>query len=428
MDKNEKIRISGHIKKHTIGTSNEISFSVLDAKKESPELNNDASSPKDLGKIHLFTINFKNQKGSSKSTGFKSREKEKYNKVGANKNRGALSDNAEVVERKRNRKRSKRILAAGITVCILMAVIGCMVFFINEVSHRNDYIGRLKENIEEVQTINNELNGLNLCIDASYSSDIATMDLSDYISDIDDVNKQVSDIKKKFNKLKKDTEQIRENLSSARDKDSANNLIDAIESRLTTIDTGEEILDKFQSYLSLYTKSNAVMNTILEADGYVREAASLAADASEGKINQSSEASSKALEVFNQAITALDVLLTDSKEFFGNDTTQYQSIENSVKQLNDYIDLRIESQNYAIEADKAYIERNSADIEKFNTLSNDLEIQAADLISEYENNLPSKVIESLVVEFRSNNQLYDSWQYELAKYASYMDSTEKYLG
>ena len=53
----------GHIKRNTQGTSNEISFSVLDAKKAAhADTDEDAGSP--LGRISLFTLGKKRPSGT----------------------------------------------------------------------------------------------------------------------------------------------------------------------------------------------------------------------------------------------------------------------------------------------------------------------------------------------------------------------------
>ena len=69
--RNDKLGRAAHIKRHTVGTSNEISFSVLDAAKN--ELEGDvgkdaASRPSRFGHISLFTLPLRRKKNIATPT------------------------------------------------------------------------------------------------------------------------------------------------------------------------------------------------------------------------------------------------------------------------------------------------------------------------------------------------------------------------
>ena len=69
--RNDKLGRAAHIKRHTVGTSNEISFSVLDAAKN--ELEGDvgkdaAARPSRFGHVSLFTLPLRRKKSIATPT------------------------------------------------------------------------------------------------------------------------------------------------------------------------------------------------------------------------------------------------------------------------------------------------------------------------------------------------------------------------
>jgi hypothetical protein len=360
---------TGHIKKGTAGTSNEISFSVL----------------------------------------------------------GSLSSNENVVKRKNNRKHAKRVTAAIVTlICALLAML-LIVFFVNEVQHRRDYIGRLTDDVSEYKQLSAQLNDFKDLVNEIIVVEVNKVNKEEFVNEFNESNKSIKSVEKELNSLKADVEEIQRQLNGSKDLEAANNLITVINSELSLIDTGTTLLVNFEEELGLYKDSIEFIEIIIDADSYTRSAATLASSSSNDQVEKSKETSQQAIETFTKANELGLQYLKKLEVYYGKNSDQYAEISSVVNIYQEYISLRINAQEQAIKADEAYIVREGESIEEFNSNSNSLEDSAAALLSENVNTELSEVVKEVITQRYNDRKSIDSWKYESSKIADNLAAIDKYL-
>jgi hypothetical protein len=196
---------------------------------------------------------------------------------------------------------------------------------------------------------------------------------------------------------------------------------------VSLINTGFILLNNFKNEFSLYKESLNFINTIIEADYCVKDAANLANTTSDNQVEKSKEASQKAIQLFIDAKEIGNQFLDNLKDYYGVNSNEYIEISQSLNVYLDYISLKINSQEEAIKADDSYISRNSEQIEESNSLSNNLEESAALLLSENIDIELSELMKKIILENRNTSEDINSWKYETLKISDNLDLVDKYL-
>ena len=208
----DKVAKAAHIKRNTEGTSNEISFSVLDAAKNSLD-GEGSSSP--FGTISLFTLPGKKKHIStpSKDEGLALTQREVSRSVaraqsrsecrqrrleqkrasgvahGSHSAREPRSFDAEVASRKRARKRARLIVSSALTV-VLLAVAGGLTWWgFGTYQDQQTYKGVLSSAISELSGTDDLLAEIDAVVVDLANNDVTSLSIDDML----DVQKKVQD-------------------------------------------------------------------------------------------------------------------------------------------------------------------------------------------------------------------------------------------
>lgn len=380
---------SGHIKENTFGSSNEISFSVLDAMKS--QSSDESSKQSMAGKTNIET-------GSLDSP---IKPKWEY-------------PQQEIDSRKAKRKVGKRwaVILGVLVGLIALSIAGY--FAVRAIQHQMDYITRLDDEIATVLNCDEDLDSFKETIDKITTQPIDRLD--DVINEA--IYRQTEDNtdskmehtlktqERKLQNAKRNIESIQDNLATPMDKERASNALVTINTELDLIECGRNIAIWFEPYADAYEAANQFMTTLLAADDLARQAADLANESTKDSFDSSIEKSREAIARFEEAGDYAAVL---------RDTTGLDGIQDFI----DYVSLRISAQNLAIKADQAYLGINSSQLKSANDEYNATEQRAAELMNTLSQSYPTNMVADWFASNRSNNPEMEKWDTEIKRLDDY---------
>ncbi len=416
-----KIAKAAHIKRNTEGTSNEISFSVLDAAKNRLD-GDDGNRSNPLGLVPLFTLRGKKKSVSTpskdeglaltqrveRSSGSSSLRAKRRGKRREERSRRAASENSAsrvstadlVAARKARRKRSKFLAIASIALaaCVAMGSLGWWAYC--DLSAQQQSKMGLQSAFETLQPIDSELE-----------------EIDGYMTRIDGDGAMaisLDDVEAFSRKLGTDETQVEEGLASA--SDAARTALEqkegpstaqvleqsdaAIEARSRMFQSGKNVVDQLKITLQAKEKATSAWQQLLAGDAAAREAASLVANATEENLTASTEKSNEAVELFNASLESfLDASLLCPKVDFSN----YVS----------YVNKRVEAQGYAVASNNALASKDTAAATEQNDLYTRADEEATALVEK----LPSSPIELLSDVFEDTTESYRG-EYDEAQVAA----------
>ena len=414
----DKVAKAAHIKRNTEGTSNEISFSVLDAAKNSLD-GEGSSSP--FGTISLFTLPGKKKHIStpSKDEGLaltqrevsrsaaraQSRSERRQRRLeqkrasgvarGSHSAREPRSFDAEVASRKRARKRGRLIVSSVLTV-VLLAVAGGLTWWgFGTYQDQQTYKGVLSSAISGLSGTDELLAEIDAVVVDLANSDVTSLSVDDML----DVQKKVQDGKSacidELDAAEEAVGQVAINSSSEASDAPDLKVVDTITARRQMMTGGAAIIDDTVSALQARQEVTKGWQLVLAADGLAREAADIASSATSADMQASTEKSQQAIESFLKAKTALQ----NAEQLFPQlDLSAYMS----------YIDKRLEAQGYAIESNDALINRDTQAATEHNDAYNNAEKQAGELAEKLPENPDELVVEAFDGKTASSREMYEN--------------------
>ena len=391
----EKITRAAHIKKHTRGTSNEISFSVLDAAKNA--LDGDADTGKNhvtfFGRIALFTLPGRRKKpagtptkerGLPLSTGdFVSVEDSgPVTKLGsmpadvstkssvglARRPSSAPVDLVpakpkrspeEEIARRKARRRLSKVLAVSIIVVVstgLLVAGGGYLYHDyqkqqNRVAVLDDALNLVKETDETFMELQEVVSNP---FEDGRNEERAS--IRDHLSSVDENLQRADDLART----------VSVELNNSRDKEAANQTVVTIAARRAIIVQAQLLMNAADEAAAAYDQVEAAWKLVMQADDLTREAAQLIADTTVDNVEASKVKTNEALGVFDDALTGFIEVqaaynLADFSPFV------------------EYIQKRQESLEYAILSDNALLEKNKEEATAQNNAYNIADAEAATL-------------------------------------------------
>lgn len=414
----DKVAKAAHIKRNTEGTSNEISFSVLDAAKNSLDGEGN-SSP--FGTISLFTLPGKRKSIStpSKDEGlaltqrevspssarsqnrFERRQRRLEQKRESGAARGSHSAreprsfDAEVASRKRARKRGRLIVSFALTVALLAVAGGLTWWGFGTYQDQQTYKGVLSSAISELSGTDELLAEIDAVVVDLANSDVTSLSLDDTL----DVQKKVQDGKStcidELNAAEEAVGQVAISSSSDASNTPDSKVVDTITARRQMLTSGAAIIDDTVSVLQARQEATKGWQLVLAADGLAREAADIASSATSADMQASTEKSLQAIESFSKAKTALQ----NAEQLFPQlDLSAYMS----------YIDKRLEAQGYAIESNDALINRDTQAATEHNDAYNNAEKQAGELAEKLPEDPDELVVDAFNSKTASSREMYEN--------------------
>ena len=427
-----KVSNAVHIKRHTRGASNEISFSVLDAAKnaqDEPSSSRRVPQHPILGAVSVFTLGRwkkpirtpRREHGLTLSTGeFVSAENPggrtsrdvsfdqdgaqqepsspkscsradeprsgggKAARVEAPRAADRSSESGswtlpqeEVAARKSTRKRAKRVFAA---FCAAAVAVACVVgvsaiarsYQIEQGNRERlaDMIAAVDESYETVQRFEELVEANDRPLDQIDAEALETS--------LADMEGSLTSARSSLEASRTRLEGMYDALENNGDKEACNEAIAVANAGVNVIDAGRQILDEVILASSSYASAESGWTALLEGDAKARDAAQLVKGTSVESVEESVRASEAAVVKFSEA----KQLLEDAEASYDVDFTSFK----------EYLGVRIEAQQRALESDRAYLDRDKEAASSANDAYNQLDAQAVEMAKAFSGD-PPQIIE-----------------------------------
>lgn len=410
LKREDKLTRAAHIKRHTVGTSNELSFSVLDAAKNQLEGDADGKRPElpHFGHISLFTLPFRRKKpaatptkerGLPLSTGeFASVEDPSPAASLGTLGTGALGSSGpiasspgmldaadapasprrtassagiaptvasvqrtpeeEIAHRKRRRRRHRR-LAVAFVVVVTAALLAAGGTYLYQDNQR--HLSQVSQ-IDDALSLIAQEDGVFVELDRALDSPFGAGAPEAYEALSRSVPVAVGHLDEADRALREAVEGMRESMQ----KDAANQAIAAVSARRTLADKGMRMLAAAATASEASAQLDEAWQHVLAADSAAREAAQLVADTTNENVQVSKEKTEQAAAAFTAARDELAAV-----------QTSYSQAD--LEPLLAYVVKRIESLGYAIASDDAFLVRDKETAKTQNDAYNVADAEAAAL-------------------------------------------------
>ncbi len=412
----DKITRAAHIKKHTAGTSNEISFSVLDAAKAA--LDGDGSEEDGrgplFGRIALFTLPGRRKKpvatptkarGLHLSTGdFVSVDDEDgatsfgviaadavstaagradADAIGAKRSSLPLPSGAsssasasprtpeqEIARRKARRRLSRIVAIAVVSVASIGLLTAGGMYLYQDFQKHEESVSRLDEAIALVSQADETLLVLDDVVEHPFAED-ADEKRAGLGGRADEARGLLAEADERARAVSVE-------LRDAGAKEAANQAVAAIAARQTLLETGSQIAAASASAQQAVQHIEAAWTHLLTADDLARDAAALVTETTAENVQASKDKTNEALAELESARAELE----SARQAF--DAVDASS-------LAAYVDKREEALEHAILSDDAFLARDRNEAASQNDAYNVADAEAAELANTLPTDLPSLV-------------------------------------
>ena len=426
---------AAHIKRSTRGTSNEISFSVLDAAKNALDEGRDepTEQARRFGRIVLFTLPLRSGRkktlstpqkesslppssqaatpqtkslgGSALSSSALSLEADSAqarqatpgqrswlaaNKEGhtARVSHGTARSAEEEIAWRKARRRKRRLLVSVACTCVVVALLALGGVYLYQDNLR----------------FQNNTQQLSLAYEALSSTDELIVSLDEAVQNpLDDASQSYfSQAESNFSSSLEQLSQADEyaqaalqGLHEAREREAADALSEAAAARTTLIEQGREILLAAQAAIEPYEQLQDIWQEVLAADEIAREAAQSASSGEREDISSSSEQTSQAIEEFSQ--------ISDELALFSQENPEVD-----LTSLLAYINKRIEALNYALASNEALEARDTTSALEQNEAYTTADEEATALAEELPSDPGQPVLDLFEEQVASAQSSYDA--------------------
>ena len=389
----DKLSRAAHIKRNTHGTSNEISFSVLDAAKMTmDERHGEARRIQQLGKIDLFTgeqepdyqvLSFSGREGEvlRGDVGVEKAAPSQSPQSGADavadiplaQPSVAVGSNGSIafgdsrsyeyeVARKKAVRRFKRGMRAAAVVAVVAVVAVCVAFGVQGVlAQRSAFDATIRTVISDIEV-----------------SDSSLVPLNEVLSDptAEKAEESAVSAKQSAEASKKALEQAQGNLEEAKGKAASSDDAEVatqaqrdIDARKDMLTSGLAVLEELDGALSAFTSLEEAWNLVEESDSSARSAASLVSQASD-------EALEKAAELMRESIAKLGESSSKVEE------AAAACPEADLSLVREFVSLRTEALGFELEAVEAVIDGNTQEARTLQSQYEEAEEKARQKASE----------------------------------------------
>lgn len=385
-----------HIKSHTHGSSNEISFSVLDAAREArdAEERDRRRASGGTGKISLFTLGSSKMPRSTPTKGQHIVIPE--GAVPARKGRQLSSPSLG----RRVESRIPGVITAVVVICALLALILTISqTFLQVNARQTSFRGQLLAQIDVVNQCDQTLIPFDNLVMAQYEKDrFSQGDVPSFDELSESYRAVVGDIAPSRSQLEEAIvalEALVPSLSENKDKEAAHQAISAARSRLNMLDSGVAVIDESLMATAAFSQTQEGWKKLIDADADAREATGLLRDMTKENVKKSMERSSQAADLLVQAASQ-----------FSQAQEGYPALD--LQDFINYAAKREESQRTALEADQAYLDRDKEQLKAKNKQYNQLEEEAAALAERMGDDPAARVVDLYRSAIDEDVQVYDA--------------------
>lgn len=364
-----------HIKRRTQGSSNEISFSVLDAAREARDAEERDRREGGSGGPSLFTLG----KGKKpRPTPVKGQSIVLSGEAPA-----SPSASSSAVDRK-----MRGIVPVFVVVCALLVITlvgGQALMSMGE--QQKSLLDTLNDQVDIIKSCDESLLPFDELVieqcDAKRLSPSATGDAAPSAEALNEgyraVVAEIAPMRAQLEDSIASMETLQSSLSDNDDKEAASQVVTAARSRLNMLDAGVSIIEESMMATEAFLKARSGWNAVINADAAIREATALAEEMSKENILASQAKGNEAL-----------AFLEEAQQDFSQAEAAYPSLD--LAAFKAYVAKRIESQQAALAADEAYLSRNKEELEAQNSRYNALEEEAAALAQKLGEDDPEQIV------------------------------------
>lgn len=360
---------SGHLVDKTIGSTNEISFSVLDKAKKDVDYGGKETAPWSL-------------------------------------------DEKRVAEQKKKRTGKIRRKALLITLLIGASIIAILLAISTFVQINTGSLGTLKHDINDAISTYDKGSNLLALGNKLVNDECGDIASTDFLKNFDSVKQEIEKEAEEANKLKEKIAIDLKEIATPGDVEAGNNALDMLDKQVRLLDDLKNNMDDAKPFVSEFVSTTNAMNSLMNGDSKSREATSLLNNANVEDARKSIQASDEAITQFEDAKfyfeSAKDV---GTKEF---DYSDYVS----------YCNLRIEAENAGKTSAQAYIDRNKETLDAENAIYNDKLGQATEIA----NNWKEKPFEQVGSKYKDKfSGKYEAWNSEMSPSEKFYKEIKLYI-
>ena len=436
--KGDKLAHAAHIKRHTAGTSNEISFSVLDAARNALDEKGRAGRDARLhrfGGISLFTLSARRKKpagtptkeqGLPLSTGdFVSVEPPKSQVPqiaypsetpsaapsasssfeGPTATRPKLSEEAfekpiaqpaekpplspeeEVARRKARRRLSKLVAAAVIVLVIGVVAVAGGGYLYHDYQQYQDGIKSLNDTLKLVAETDEAIKGLDDFVADPFAAGSRAA--------CEDLRSSLPEIEEKLAQADERARALSVSLRESQGKEAAHQAVATISARNTLVDQGYQIIDAADRAYDAIDQARKAWDVLLSADALARESSELVKDTTPENVQASMAKANESLEAFEEAEAS-----------FAESSSLYPAADFAA--FSDYMAKRKEALGHALASDEAILAKDKDAATEHNDAYNAADAEAAERAKGLPDDPSSPVIDAFEAEVEEFEKAYST--------------------
>lgn len=332
-----------HIKERTEGTSNEISFSVLDARSKQADSGRD--------KKHQFWGDTSGRSATNASSETKRNVSRETTSVPYDPER-------EIARRKRNR-RLRRVLSGVVGTLLLVAVAaGAGWYLYKDYRVQEDTRGLLNDSVALIAQTDDEVLDMDELLKESVNKET--------IQRMESLQDKIPDAQEKLRRAKQEASSIVDAFHSGKDREAAGQTINAATARDSMFEQGSSIMEESVKTYEIASQLEESWNLVLSADTLTRNAAGLVSQTTNENVQQASQLTNDAIAQLNEASAMFHAI-------------EGKNYDIDLQPYLDYIAVKLESLGYALASNDAILLQDRKTAEDNNRLYNEKDAEAVQL-------------------------------------------------
>lgn len=400
-NKHTKLSHAAHIKRHTEGTSNELSFSVLDAAKNAADAEEGRDSKVKMprfGGIPLFTLPGKKKPhttpqkeealplSSKGPVGMPSQLSTPATIVPETPKK-QYEPPVEEIARRKTRRRLRNGLAVAVVAVALVGLAGAGASFLyKEYTAYNERVSYLETSLSDLTQAYDIIMEMDAIVAGEMTDENAAK--------VTEVEDKLAEATALLDEAESSLQPAESEANRAEEKEAVANASAAISAGRDMIEQGPSIMEAAVSAMQAMQTIEVAWADVIQADTLARDAAALIADTTMENVEASKEKSVQARDLFGEALVQ-----------FQDAAAVYPSADLS-GQI-DYIEKRIAAMEYAIASDDAILAYDKETAASQNDAYNAVDQEAAELAQTLPDN-PSELVKSAYLrDIEQSEKLYN---------------------
>lgn len=399
-NKHTKLSHAAHIKRHTEGTSNELSFSVLDAAKNAADAEEGRDSKAKMprfGGIPLFTLPGKRKSHTTpqkdEALPLASRgpvgvptQLSSPATIVPEAPRKSYEPPVDEIARRKTRRRLRNGLAIAAAVVVLAGLAATAASFLyKEYTAYNERVSYLETSLSDLTQAYDIIMEMDAVVAGGMTDEA--------VEEAPQIEARLADAEALLDKAEQSLQPAESEANRAQEKEAVANARAAISAGRDMIAQGPTIMDAGVSALQAAKTIEAAWADVIQADSLARDAAALIADTTMENVEASKEKSIQARDLFAEALGSF----LDAADVYPSADLSGQI---------DYIEKRIAAMEYAIASDDAILAYDKETAASQNDAYNAVDQEAAELAQTLPDNPADLVKSAYLRDIEQSEKLY----------------------